>query len=300
MRETDWVSAHVFCHADHDRLLVELVVPLLAELATDGLCQQYFFLRYWEGGPHVRVRMLAAPADHGELRERVVERCERFFDDQPATRTVAATDYVQSAARLAHREGRHHYVRQLYPNNSVVFLPYRREHDRYGYGASMEAVEQHFVESSRIALGLVAAGITSRQRDTAALSMLLLTWLGLLESEGSVDHSLARTTSHAVTEPDPLQRQTARRLAERMRGIAAQGSAAVGDGAFAAWTRSTARLQTALSNPPAWQVLDTCGHLVCNRLGVLPDSEAYLRYLAAESLTEMGIQPRAQSPPARA
>src|SRR5262249_44422627 len=87
-------------------------------------------------------------------------------------------DYAQLAAVLAAREQMPTYAERLYPNNSVVFLPYRREHNRYGYGASVQAVERHFVESSQLAVRLLATGDWPGRRDTVAFCLILLTWLG--------------------------------------------------------------------------------------------------------------------------
>lgn len=176
MRETDWVSAHLFYHGNLDLLLVELVAPLVDELAADGLCDEYFFLRYWDGGTHLRLRLLAPPPSADDVRSRVTERCRRFFRERPAPTTLDPGEYLQTAGELARREGVADYARRPYPNNSVAFIPYRREHGRYGQGASIQAVERHFVESSRIALSLVKVGLSPRQRDTTACSLLMLAW----------------------------------------------------------------------------------------------------------------------------
>lgn len=81
------------------------------------------------------------------------------------------------------------------------------------------------------------------------------------------------------------QRTTVRMISARMRAIASQNANMTGDGVFAVWSRSVTRLRSALgSSPTALQVIDTCAHLVCNRLGVGVLDEAYLRYLATSSL----------------
>jgi len=281
-RDAGWVSAHLFYHGHLDLLLVDLVAPLTEELAAAGTCDRYFFLRYWDGGPHVRLRLHAPVAVHGQVAVRVERAAARFFRERPSRDALDPAVYLAEARRLARREGMRRYTRRPYPNNSVALIPYRPEYARYGPGPAIRAVERHFVESSAIAIGLLRSGASAGQRDTAALCLLMLTW-----HRAGFDHSrLTPASSDLDDVPDVeqrylRQRDTVRALADRMQAVA---SGAGGDGALAMWRDSLDRLRAALGDSPAtMRILDTCAHLVCNRLGVGPTSEAYLRYLASRS-----------------
>lgn len=59
---TSWTSWHVHQHQGQDRLLTEAVAPLIGIVRSEGLADLAFVLRYWDGGPHVRLR-LRAPSD---------------------------------------------------------------------------------------------------------------------------------------------------------------------------------------------------------------------------------------------
>ena len=110
--------------------------------------------------------------------ERVIaERFEKYLAENPAGRSMSQRDYAGiGRARAVGGDFPAVYTERLFPNNSVAFIPYRREHDRYGTGASMEAVEWHFAQSSRIALGLLRDGLRPADRTTAGAAMILLTW----------------------------------------------------------------------------------------------------------------------------
>ena len=56
-----WLSLHFFHHGDLDRLLVECVGPLVLALKREGAIAESFFLRYWNGGPHIRLRLAVSP-----------------------------------------------------------------------------------------------------------------------------------------------------------------------------------------------------------------------------------------------
>lgn len=289
MPEEHWVSAHIFYHDQLDPLLVELVRPLVEHLAATGLARRFFFLRYWEGGNHLRLRVEAPPDDHSEVQAVVRLWVEDYLRTHPAADRIDAAGYAAVAARYARQEGRHDYARSLYPNNSVRFIPYRRETARYGSGAAMEAVEQHFVESSQLALGVVAAGTPHRHRSALALSATLLSWL----CAGWPVDTPMRTPARA-TGPGELERRYQRRAEAlrqyvlRLQPLAAGRTGPVRDNLLTAWTRSLRALRDRFDpGHHARVVLDTCAHLFCNRVGVLGRDEATVRYLAARAMGEV-------------
>jgi thiopeptide-type bacteriocin biosynthesis protein len=277
-----WISAHLFSYGDVDLLLTRMVGPLTAELAADRLADRSFFLRYWDGGPHLRLRLAPLPGCGDEVRARVRARAAEYFRRNPSRAPQDGGDYAAQAAALAAAEGMTDYLRHPRPADSLEFIPYRREHDRYGYGASMEAVEAHFVESSRIALALVTTGMPAGVRTTAAYSVLLVAWLA-----GGVTPRLARARAEAAYD---RQRERLHAIARAMHALvrhsADRGEEPSG-GELAGWARSVGRLRAALDRagaPPSGTVIDTCAHLMCNRLGVNVAEEAHLRQLASRAL----------------
>jgi Lantibiotic biosynthesis dehydratase C-term len=270
----DWVSAHVFHAGPLDGLLTGAVRPLVTELVDGGLVDGYFFLRYWEGGPHLRLRLRpTSGAATDPVRAAVTARCTRYLAAHPSARPVPEAEYAAAAARLARQERRDTYTESLYPNDSVHFVGYRPEHDRYGTGASLAAVERHFVESSRIALALVTT--TDRPaRQTAAFGALLL----------------ARSVGPPRPEPGagPDERYAAQRDRLLRLGSMLRRRTAAGSGSLAAWRRSLETLDGALAGTDRRaEVIDTCAHLFCNRLGVALPEETHLRYLAARTSADL-------------
>jgi thiopeptide-type bacteriocin biosynthesis protein len=307
VRDTDWVSAHLFCQGSLDDLVVDVVSPVIAALGS-GAPLRWFFLRYWDGGPHLRLRVLPLGVAPGEVRALIVEHAERYFRAHQCVEKLRAADYLGMAEKLAAAENMSEYLREPRPNNSVEFLGYRREHERYGTGASVAAVERHFTESSWIALALLRAGMSRGQRVTAACSLLLLTWFCAAPAGGVTRY---RQFSAELDAHYRRQRGRLIALAERMRHIAAQESG--GAGALSRWVASIVALRDELTElvasgefaPSArgshaitapgdtprtrvFPVLDLCAHLVCNRLGIGPDEELSLRHLSARAVFEEG------------
>jgi hypothetical protein len=261
MADRRWISAHVFHSDPLDPLLHKAIRPLVAELLADGLVERYFFLRYWEGGPHVRLRLLPTTGAVPErIRQTVAQRCTAYLRGHPST-AVPAPGYAAVAAQLARAEGLTGYTTTLYPNDSVQFIEYRPEHHRYGTGARLAAVERHFTESSRIAFALLAG--SREARYTAAFCAMLLT---------------GGTGRPVPDERYAAQRQRLLRLGRAMRAPA--------DGALPAWRDSVTVLRGDLEDDPE-TIIDTCLHLFCNRLGVTVPDEVHLRYLAACTAAEL-------------
>lgn len=267
-----WASIHAFYHGDLDVLLLDGVRPLVDDLRGAGLVDGFFFLRYWDGGPHLRIR-LSVPDGH-DVESVALLRLRAYLRNWPSTDLPDTARYPEAAARRAADEGITGYLRAPMPNNSALAIPYRPEHDRYGDGEALATVERHFVESSRIALGLIAAGLTRDQRITAAFVATALTW-----------HGRPRT---APPHDDEHEARYAR-MRDRLRHLAGQ-AARVADGtsdlsahgAFAAWWQTIGTL-------PDRRVADLCTHLFCNRLGIGPAEERYVRYLTARTLSDRRV-----------
>ncbi|GAA2267731.1 hypothetical protein GCM10010145_47760 [Streptomyces ruber] len=321
VRGTDWVCAHIFYDTDQDVLLTDCVRPLVAELTAEGLVQRYFFLRYWEGGPHVRLRLLPTrTAGRAAVEARTAQRVGEFLARTPAADVVDRSRFTQVAAGLAGLEGRSGHDDVVRPNNSVEFLPYEREHADYGHGAAIAAVERHFSESSRLALSVVAAGATVEQRALLAFDLVV----GVFALCDEVRDQWARNGGPPLPfgsgpeASDVAERHLAQR--DRLRARAqlvwrtAHGPDTGRQDQRAYWLASVRRLRetlhtleetggftsewadsplaeplglSATKHPATSLVLLRCAHLVNNRLGLTLWQENQLRFLVGRVLAEL-------------
>lgn len=155
----EWVSAHVFYQGDVNRLLTETVRPLIGGFKRDGLVRCFFFIRYWEAGPHLRIRLLPeASTNVGELKGVIAQRLQAYLDQRPSSQKIDRHQYATLAPAAAEMEGETDYEAELHANDSVDFIAYQQEVDRFGTGESIAAVERHFADSSWIALQVLERG----------------------------------------------------------------------------------------------------------------------------------------------
>ncbi|MFK4187713.1 lantibiotic dehydratase C-terminal domain-containing protein [Streptomyces sparsogenes] len=255
-----WTAVHLFHQGDLDTLLLEAVVPALTGLAREGRVRGHFFLRYWEGGPHLRVRILSAPP-HGtgahDTARQLVARWNTWLRDHPSPRSVDEAAYLGFADQAAAREGLSGYEPWRALHDHAETRPYLPEHDRYGTGASLAAVERHFMEASDSAEALLARRPAPAERLSAGLAVVLLTW--------------------AVVEPDPRRRLDAltsgARAWRRMLGPAYDTEAF--DRAYARARPALVRRAGQLLDPGARQLLDPeAGQLLAPAASARPDGPA--------------------------
>ena len=52
-----WLSVHLFYNEPWEEFLQKAVEPYVNTAIQTGIATQYFFIRYWERGPHIRLRL---------------------------------------------------------------------------------------------------------------------------------------------------------------------------------------------------------------------------------------------------
>ncbi len=151
---SEWLFAKIYCgEATGDRVLIDAVGPVARAALAAGDASHWFFLRYSDPEPHVRVRFAGDPA---ALAGRVLPALERALAPLSALGVARA----------------------------VMLDSYVRETERYGGDAGIELVEQLFWRDSEAVLGILellegADGATARWKLALRGLDSLLERLGL-------------------------------------------------------------------------------------------------------------------------
>lgn len=165
-----WSAFHVFL-ADPERasdFLLDWLRPRLPTLLSEGRIAGWFFVRYWEGGPHLRLRLLDAdPALCIEFAHALQKAVPAYLSGF----SLSAGQYY--ANHPLDGEPRPLESLPWYPEGSVVQLPYEPEIRRYGGPAAMAHCEQLFTRSSEIALAVLGATRGDPQRRAAVAWRLM-------------------------------------------------------------------------------------------------------------------------------
>ncbi|MGH3974205.1 MAG: lantibiotic dehydratase C-terminal domain-containing protein [Pseudonocardiaceae bacterium] len=322
---TRWVSAHLYYHDALNDLLRCAVRPLVGELTAGGLIDGFFFVRYWQGGPHVRLRVLLRDQAHARPVERVIgTRIGRFFTRCPSQLAVCAEDYQRTAGWFS----RHEFgqggapigkamvdkamvdratVEPLQPNNSLRYVAYVPEEDRLGGPAGVAAFEPHFMDSSALALELIAVNPSGQRRTGRALAMMLLAAAVFIPDLGRLARYFRYSyrdwgARHAAGDRDRFaryetgwqqsydrQRRQLSELARRLLDEARPGAGDHLDAASARWVASVSCLAGRLTEARLALIplLFQCLHKHNNRLGITVAEETYLLFLLQRTLSEI-------------
>ena len=139
-----WIAAYLYYAEPWDKLIVEAVKPFADEIMEAGLAEKYFFIRYWELGPHIRLRFYG---DDKILDTQVKPKLEAWF-----TAWLKANPSVLDVpAEYAHVVKE----RNWYPNNSVQWIEYEPETERYGGVHALPIGESQFQASSDAVLSVM-------------------------------------------------------------------------------------------------------------------------------------------------
>lgn len=157
---SDWRAWHIFIHdpAMMDRFVATALAQMLGNLPEEA---SGFFIRYWENGPHIRLRLRGLTSD-------------QFQAIGEALQAAAAALAAQSPPReQGFGEGMRYDSWHPDPANlpwfdagSVLEIMYEPEWRRYGGRHGMGVHERLFVQSSRQVVPVVAATHASPGKRT--------------------------------------------------------------------------------------------------------------------------------------
>jgi thiopeptide-type bacteriocin biosynthesis protein len=162
----EYVSVHIFYNTlDLRPVIIDCVDPLVTALTEQGLISRFFFIRYWENGLHLRLRVLPAdPSLDAAVRREIDSHTARFLEQQGSL-FDPDPDAMAELMRMMYEfeHGKDAFVRNfgqdgriaLFPNNSVRYIPYKPEFGRYGGPLGVEIAHENFHVSSLLALEVI-------------------------------------------------------------------------------------------------------------------------------------------------
>ena len=277
----EWTAIHLF-GTDLDRVLCGPVSALVRWFAqrTSPVTNPYFFIRYGEGGPHIRLRILAEP------------HVGREFLREVEKMTAGDESVVRWEAH-----------------------PYEPECERYGGAEHIAAAERQFFGSSATVLALLQERDTwpSAWRTAVAIRMAVAFGVACEMSTGVAVpffERLSQAWMGAAIRPELLEEQKSamrHRLQAAFRETFDAQAGALLDlcsdlrgtplsdlehdeelGAFIAATRAYAidlgGCGEAALEARRWEALSSAVHMNNNRIGVLNNEEAFIAATAARIL----------------
>jgi len=127
-RLPNWVSSYIYHNLNFELVILKLIHPIIKQLQKEQKIQAFFFIRYWEKGPHIRLRVLPTEKHlNNEIEVFIKKQAKAFFKD----------------------------ISQETSEFDIQFNNYIQETDRYGGIDNIKISEQHFQDSSSTVLDII-------------------------------------------------------------------------------------------------------------------------------------------------
>jgi thiopeptide-type bacteriocin biosynthesis protein len=287
--------------------------PVIDSLLASGATSRFFFLRYWQGGPQVRLRVLA-PTDlplgpPAGIEERIEEGIESFLSEEPGEPAIDTSGLYDEMERDVARRRQEDTV-AIVTGNCVRRVPYEPEYEKYGGPQGVKVAEELFHRSSEIVLDTISEIDGSARRRMGigwVMSFSALRAAGLRGPE-IADFFAYYCRLWSPWAVDDRELRWKRGLEEHRAQLIRQASAMLSGKAA---SEQTERWEAAVGH--AWSsvrlhaddvlphvdfigrdtsrehrqraLLASYIHTHNNRLGIIPGGEAYLAYLGHHAVS---------------
>jgi thiopeptide-type bacteriocin biosynthesis protein len=277
-----WESVHVYLH-DFARLTHFLQVCVAAiSPPLDGRC---FFVRYWMGGPHLRLRLREAA-----LAPLLEQAAARYWDAHGFPSTLEPDAFYRGYASELPPGAE----RCWHTNGSVHRIAYEPELARYGGPAGIGLCEDEFVSDSSVILAML--GQEAPDRIEHILFGYCLVHARALAASGLYD-DYARFICGSA-DPAVVRRQIALRSGDRITAPAPALLARHEQLVAGAWLpdhltplslRLTALLARLAGNGchDIASIMSSLLHMSFNRAGISPAREATIRLYSLSVTNEV-------------
>ncbi len=287
-----WRAYHVFYHADRDRMLRELAWPLMLELASLGVIDRFYFVRYSLGGPHLRLRWrLKDENTSGRAEEVLQKRAAGFFDKYPSKAPVAQDQILATNRAIATTDpAARADVSRVYADNSWRQFTPVFEINRYGGADHIGASIDLFCISSLAILKMLDERGNSRRDwiNSAMMRLALQLAWGLAGDEEDFVR-LAAYASEAwgdslepcIREADLVFSRQEKQITElviaELESVCASKNCE--PSSLVNISRGLAAEISGLSRQAHWPITSSHIHMTANRIGLNNPEEVYLSRL---------------------
>jgi hypothetical protein len=249
-----------------DRVALQVIAPAIREVPN----LPWFFIRYWQGGPHLRLRVgNTSPAERTRLEDVLKEGLSSAGRLLPGETPVDPAKYAVEATRLAETENGPGARPKPLCSPGVRAGSYEREVDRYGGPALMPATERMFQVSSE----LVLAALPRVRSEGVRAALAMHATISAAAALGG-DAEATKFVERGYSNWRRMLGDDAREWALRVEESTSHARRSVLDhehGPFLPWYRGLMELSRQVrdnSSTPPGVVLFSHVHMLHNRLGV--------------------------------
>lgn len=155
-----WTSIHIFMNSFDE--LDPLISQIYSRL-NKSILNRLFFIRYWYGGPHIRIRIINLNKKENIIIKKQINAAIRTIiqskknSNKPLKRLLPKEEFYKSTFT----DGKIFDSNQLpwFSPGEVLEIPYMPENYRYGGKDNIFFSEQAFITSSKLAASIVISNV---------------------------------------------------------------------------------------------------------------------------------------------
>lgn len=169
-----WKSLYIYCHSlDAQESLMLALEPTLSKMSD-----KWFFIKYWIGGPHLRLRYLDSRI---EIKYEIENVVTSFFEENKIF-NLSRDEYYKNISFDGKEEDEE--ALPWFESGTWFYEAYIPETERYGEGKLLEISERIFCYSSKLALEIFknVKGINKRIVISSYIMYYLLKYNGGLQA----------------------------------------------------------------------------------------------------------------------
>jgi thiopeptide-type bacteriocin biosynthesis protein len=262
-KASEWVAYHIFSHSrPGDEVLLGVVLPVVRDLWDRRRFVRFFFIRYGEGGPHIRLRFLCPSEAREDIEATLKRRVTEFFSqgDGPDL------------------------------SDRMIQHPFEPETERYGGAELLGQSLDFFCLTSAYVLRQIELHHGVPKSRLLALSMraLVRQALGFAADEDELSRLVAYAVNRESRSRSPLEERADWEFAARQEDYVRLLAEEI---AFFLDSRARSRLTDTMladgalllkqgtrgaSGPARWRILSSQLHMTWNRIGLQNLEESYL------------------------
>lgn len=168
-----WMSYHMFCHDTSKHIeLIKKVSTILEKLVKIEKINKWFFIRYWIGGPHLRIRLEANNNFTSEDKKKLLDSLVQMNIENSGFQIKRDLYYSMNKAGLNETT----LEEKDFPwfrSGLVEEIDYIPEVSRYGGDVLISTSETGFYLSSLLSLNFIELGATNKILITSAIMKLI-------------------------------------------------------------------------------------------------------------------------------
>lgn len=169
-----WLSLHIFYHdiTKQEKLITKCIYPLFKEIRDYDYVHSYFFMRYWDGGPHLRLRFYIDESKYSHLESFIRNYINKYLNVHPSLVNLNSKDYYRNL--LVGEEMTE--IRKIYADNSIENLEYEQEYNRYGGREGIKIAQELFMLSSELSCAILSKFDSYQKRLSVAKDLMFITF----------------------------------------------------------------------------------------------------------------------------